>query len=182
MFQLKKGLSISVGGAVRSRALREFKKLIRTWGYALPDVEPLVLDFGLGDFARTGLIEYWLANERRAGYCGKYLFVFAGQTCPRHRHRTKHETFFLLEGNLSVTYGTKLLHLKPGDVLAIAPGIYHSFTGKGPALLLELSMPCDVSDNFFADARIPIGGNQQRRSGGVPPRVSDAAGDKSTKR
>jgi D-lyxose ketol-isomerase len=159
MFQLKKGLSISIGGTQRASALRDFKRQIAQWGYALPKVEPLVLDFGLGEFSRTGLIEYWLANEQRAGYCGKYLFVFDGQTCPRHRHRTKHETFYLLEGELSVTTGKKMLRLRPGDVLPISPGIYHSFTGVGPALLLELSMPCDVSDNFFADRRIPIGRN-----------------------
>jgi hypothetical protein len=31
----------------------------------------------------------------------------------------------------------------------------------GPALLLELSMPCEVDDNFFDDPRIPYGGNQK---------------------
>jgi len=167
MFQLKKALSICAVGPLRSRALRECKKQIKAWGYALPKVRPLVLDFGLGDFARIGLIEYWLANEGDAGYCGKYLFVFDRQTCPLHRHQTKHETFFLLEGNLLVNYGKKQRRLRPGDVLPIRPGIYHSFTGKGPALLLELSMPCEVDDNYFFDSRIPIGGNWQRTPPGA---------------
>ena len=35
-----------------------------------------------------------------------------------------------------------------------------SFTGDGPALLLELSTPCEISDNDFADDRIPIGRSQ----------------------
>ncbi len=60
----------------------------------MPPHEPLVSDFGLGDFYETGLIEYWVANEIQAGYCGKLLFVFGGQTCPMHWHKRKHETFF----------------------------------------------------------------------------------------
>jgi D-lyxose ketol-isomerase len=49
--------------------------------------------------------------------------------------------------------------LKPGDVLPIEPWDYHCFTGAGPALLLEVSKPCVIDDNYFEDTRIPIGGN-----------------------
>lgn len=159
MEELDKGLAISIDGSKRSRALRDFQKHIRGWGLALPPVTPLVLDFGLGEFERTGLIEYWIANETTAGYCGKYLFVFKGQTCPKHRHKIKHETFFLLEGRLQVQYGGKSIILRRGEVLPIRTGVYHSFTGLVPSLLLELSMPCAIDDNYFADRRIPIGGN-----------------------
>lgn len=157
MDELKKGLAISITGKLRDDALREFKQQVRQWGLALPPVEPLVLDFGLGQFRHTGLIEYWIANEATAGYCGKYLFVFKGQTCPKHRHRIKHETFFLLKGRIRVEYRGRTIDLKPGGVLPIRPGHYHSFTGLEPALLLELSMPCAVDDNDFANPAIPIG-------------------------
>jgi len=52
--------------------------------------------------------------------------------------------------------------LQPGGVLTIPPGGYHSFTGVQPSLLLELSMPCEIEDNYFADRSIPIGGNRRR--------------------
>lgn len=162
MDQLKKGLEISVHGEAAERALREFRAQAARWQVALPDVSPLVLDFGLGDFARIGLIEYWIANEAAAGYCGKYLFVFDGQTCPRHHHLTKHETFFLVKGRLAVECGGRQLELHEGGTLPIAPRIPHSFRGIGPALLLELSMPCVIDDNFFEDTRIPIGGNYRK--------------------
>ena len=38
------------------------------------------------EFDRVGLIEFWIANEKEAGYCGKYLFAFDGQQCPAHSH------------------------------------------------------------------------------------------------
>jgi quercetin dioxygenase-like cupin family protein len=163
MDELERGLAISISGAARAGALARFHEQVVQWGLVLPPVEPLVLDFGLGDFERVGLIEYWIANEAAAGYCGKYLFVFKGQTCPRHRHRVKHETFFLLEGRLEVEYEGTTRTLERGSVLSIEPHHYHRFTGLEPSMLLELSMPCAIEDNEFEDANIPIGRNAVRR-------------------
>jgi D-lyxose ketol-isomerase len=168
MDELNKGLDIAMRGLPAKRALAACQKQIKAWGVALPPVKPLVLDFGLGAFEETGLIEYWIANESGAGYCGKYLFVFDGQTCPEHRHRRKHETFFLVKGRLRVRCGNPTITLKEGDVLPIAPGIKHSFTGIGPALLLELSMPCEIADNYFTNRQIPIGGNAAPTKEGKP--------------
>ena len=157
MDELDKGLDISVQGIVRDEALKRFGEQIQEWEISMPPVEPLVLDFGLGDFYTYGLIEFWIANEARAGYCGKYLFVFDGQTCPKHRHLTKHETFFLAKGNVVLNVSGSERTFTEGGVYPIAPRTFHSFTGDGPALLLELSTPCEISDNDFADSRIPIG-------------------------
>ena len=105
MNELEKGLEIAAPREIQEEALPRFEAQIRAWDIALPSVPPLVLDFGLGDFYQTGLIEYWIANEMDAGYCAKYLFVFDGQTCPMHRHKIKHETFFLVKGALEVVVG-----------------------------------------------------------------------------
>lgn len=157
MDELDKGLEFAVRGTLRERALAAFHKWMRQWGVALPSVEPLVLDFGLGEFDQTGLIEYWIANETDAGYCGKYLFVFDGQTCPEHRHVGKHETFFVVKGRVRMTCNNRTFDMDEGEVQPVPPGQPHTFTGIGPALLLELSTPCEIDDNNFADNRIPIG-------------------------
>jgi len=154
MQELDKGLDISVTGPQAERALAAFQKQMAAWGLATPPAQPLVLDFGLGQFDRVGLIEYWIANEVEAGYCGKYLFVFDGQQCPAHSHRLKHETFFPVRGTLKVMLDGQPRTLGPGQVLPISPGHVHSFEGQGNALLLELSMPCQVSDNCFENPRI----------------------------
>ena len=157
MDELDKGLEIAVKGALHDTALAACKRQMEAWGLTMPAVEPLVLDFGLNDFNKTGLIEYWIANEAREGYCGKYLFVFDGQTCPHHRHAKKHETFFVVKGRARMTYKDRTFEMNEGDVLPVPPGDGHSFTGIGPALLLEISKPCEVDDNDFTDRRIPIG-------------------------
>lgn len=120
----------------------------------MPDVTPIPLHFGLGRFREIGETEFWVANEVEHGYCGKFLFVFDGQTCPYHHHRVKHETFFVVKGRVRMRVGDDERLLDEGDVLAMPPGTGHSFTGIGPALILEVSMPSTLHDNFFADPAI----------------------------
>jgi len=162
MEELKKAQDLSVKDDVRKKSLREFYSYVNDWQIALPNVEPLVLDFGLGDFYTNGLIECWIVNEVEAGYCAKYLFVFDGQTCPKHTHQVKAESFFMIKGELLVRYGDKEIRLKPGDVFLVEPSRYHSMTGIGPALFLEVSKPCYIDDNYFANTNIPIGGNYRK--------------------
>ncbi len=163
MDELDKGLEIGIAEERQGPILAAFHKQLAAWELAMPPVAPLVLDFGLDRFDEVGLIEYWIANELDAGYCGKYLFVFDGQTCPAHHHDEKLETFFIVKGTVAMTYGDRTFEMRPGDVLRVEPGNAHSFTGKGPALLLEVSKPCTIADNYFADPAIPIGGNYRAR-------------------
>ena len=169
MEELEIGLAIEegiVGGAEREEALRAFQTQVGEWGVTLPHVEPLIWHFGLHDFRKVGLIEYWIANEMEAGYCAKYLFLFDGQTCPTHRHGTKVETFFVVKGTVSIECGGIVHELQPGDALRVDAGSFHSFTGVGPVLLLEVSMASTVDDNHFEDPRVPYGGNYQRGRNG----------------
>ena len=159
MDELDNALRITVTGEAADKVLARFRDKIAEWGVAMPKVDPLVLDFGLGDFAKTGLIEYWIANEFEAGYCGKYLFVFDGQSCPIHWHKEKVETFFIVRGEVEMTFLGEKRIMKPGDTLKVDVDQAHGFTGNGPALLLEISKPCRIDDNYFRNRRIPIGGN-----------------------
>jgi D-lyxose ketol-isomerase len=137
----------------RGRVLKSCRVQLRKWKIVPPLSDPLVLDFGLNDFGKVGEIEFWIANEIRAGYCGKYMFVFDGQTCPLHSHRRKHETFFVVKGRICLRVGRKTLRLSEGSVFPVAPGVVHSFMGEGNALLLELSTPCQIADNVFVEPR-----------------------------
>jgi quercetin dioxygenase-like cupin family protein len=143
-----------VHGAARTEVLARCRSVIANWGLTMPAVEPLALDFGLGRFSEIGEIEFWVANEEAAGYCGKFLFVDDNQTCPYHRHDLKHETFFVMKGAVRMVIDGEEKVLREGDTLVMPPGQRHSFTGVGPALLLEVSMPSRRNDNFFADRGI----------------------------
>lgn len=147
--------NLQMHGPQREKALADFISQMREWNIAVPEAEALVLDFGIDDYQNTGLIEYWLANEMAAGYCGKYLCLFEGQSCPAHWHHTKHETFYPLKGEFEVTLENNVTKLQAGQSMAIPTTQVHSFKAVGGnALLLELSMPCDPRDNHFQDPRI----------------------------
>jgi quercetin dioxygenase-like cupin family protein len=146
--------SLQIQEPARGNAIQKCLKQLQYWEITPPGAEPLVMDFGLGEFPRVGLIEFWISNEMQAGYCGKLMFVHDGQTCPRHSHRIKHETFFVMRGKMAVTLDDESFVLGEGQSLVIEPGRVHSFSGLGPALMLELSTPCDPCDNYFEDSRI----------------------------
>jgi len=143
-----------IWGEERKEALKRSKEIIECWGIKMPLVEPQVLDLRLGNFYKVGLIEYWIANNEKEGYCGKFLFVFDHQTCPYHHHNFKHETFFILKGKVKMIIDGKETIKKEGDVLTMGQVTDHSFTGIGPALLLEISKPCQPNDNIFENKKI----------------------------
>ncbi len=161
MDELDKALAVALRGEAAAAAVQALRDQVQAWGLALPPAPPFACDFGLGRFDEIGEVEVWIANETRAGYCGKFLFVKDGQTCPMHRHRIKHETFFVVKGTVRMVCDDVPRTMGPGDVLPMPPGVRHAFTGIGPALLLEVSTPCLVDDNLFDDPRIPIGGNRR---------------------
>ncbi|MEA3401531.1 MAG: cupin domain-containing protein [Armatimonadota bacterium] len=142
---------VELAGPQRARALAAIEEQMQAWGLTMPEVEPLPLDFGLKRFDEVGETEFWVANETEHGYCGKFLFLFDGQTCPQHHHEVKHETFYVLKGRIRMCLDDGERIMEQGDVLAMAPGTGHCFTGLGPALVLEVSMPSVRRDSFFED-------------------------------
>lgn len=145
---------IELCGTERENALTAIQDQMAAWGLTMPPVQPLPLHFGLNRFKEIGETEFWIANNEQHGYCGKFLFVLDGQTCPYHQHRVKHETFFVLKGRIHMKLKEEQRIMQQGDVLGMPPGTGHSFTGLGPALVLEVSTPSILKDSFFADRNI----------------------------
>ena len=146
---------VELQGQEREIAVQKCLAKISSWGIRMPDVTPLPLHFGLHSFYDVGETEFWIANEEDAGYCGKFLFVNEGQTCPYHKHDIKHETFFVLKGRVRMVVDGLERVMDEGDILVMDAGKRHEFSGYGgPALILEVSMPSTRGDNFFANADI----------------------------
>jgi N-acetylneuraminate synthase len=146
--------NVELSGSERENVLAAIQAQMAVWGLTMPPVRPLPLHFGLNRFREIGETEFWIANDEQHGYCGKFLFVFDGQTCPYHRHHVKHESFFVLKGSIRMKVQEELRVMTEGDVLLMPPGTGHSFTGLGPALVLEVSMPSIRGDSFFDDRNI----------------------------
>ena len=143
-------------GSKKNAILKKAEGIIKRWGLKMPEgFPPLLLDFGMGDFLKTGHIEYLIVNDKINGYCGKFIFMFKGQTCPSHCHKKKHETFMVLKGAISMNMKEKgILKMKQGDILEMQQKNLHSFTAEQNSLILEVSLPSLRKDNFFENKKI----------------------------
>jgi D-lyxose ketol-isomerase len=172
-------LSPEILSAARDRGL----ELLSRAGIVLTEAEQGgmdVADFGLADFARTGLIEVVYVNNDR--YCAKELVLDAGQTCPEHRHPPvgqqpgKQETFRCRAGSVflyvagarrdapscaappgSEPYYTVWheIELGPGRQHTIPPDTLHWFqAGPGGAVVSEFSSASLDETDVFTDPRI----------------------------
>jgi quercetin dioxygenase-like cupin family protein len=145
---------ISLQGEAREKTLCMIHQVVASWGLKLPDVPPDPLHFGYHDFERIGETEFNVNNNVEQGYCGKFMFLFAGQTCPMHHHRKKHETFFIVKGKVDMELAGKKHILNQGDRLIVDQFAKHQFTALEDSLILESSKPDLVDDSIFEDQMI----------------------------
>ncbi len=73
----------------------------------------------------------WLASEQIGNAKGLTLgrvTMKAGNSNPRHRHPNCEEVLYLLRGRLEHTVGDETFVMSAGDVISIAPGVFHNAT------------------------------------------------------
>jgi quercetin dioxygenase-like cupin family protein len=71
---------------------------------------------------------------------------------PLHVHAEQYDTFYVLEGVVTVQIGEKLVELMPGDFAAVPPGVPHTFDNlredKPKVKVLNFMTPGGL-DQFF---------------------------------
>lgn len=144
-------------------------------GWALlPHFKWDITDFGLGEFAQSGLVLINLAEEKE--YCEKLMYAEANQHTPAHYHKQKKEdiicrmgilcmrvwgredkhlaekSFFLKVNNeYCMVASGSVLQLQAGERVTLEPGIWHEFWPISPQCIIgEVSTANDdAHDNFF---------------------------------
>jgi len=119
-----------------------------------------VADFGLGQLEQIGLQLVVYVNTDRV--CAKELVLFAGQTCPEHRHPPvggepgKEETFRCRVGSVRLWVdGHGEMVLRPGEQFTIPPDTLHWFqAGDDGAIVSEFSTRSTDEFDVFTDPNI----------------------------
>jgi D-lyxose ketol-isomerase len=119
-----------------------------------------VADFGLGRLDEIGLQLVVYINTERV--CAKELVLFAGQTCPEHRHPPvgddpgKEETFRCRAGTVHLHIeGAGEVVLRPGEQFTIPPDTLHWFrAGDEGAIVTEFSTRSRDELDVFTDPQI----------------------------
>lgn len=91
--------------------------------------------------------ETWMANNELEDYCGKILHIKEGQSSSMHYHLDKHETFYILDGQLMVDLintsdGTQYdpIIMSKGETLEIKRGQPHQLIAhEGDVTFFEVS-------------------------------------------
>lgn len=99
--------------------------------------------------------EIWMANNREENYCGKILKIHEGYKSSMHYHLKKHETFYILSGQLKVELiytksgNTGYKILKKGDTMEIERGQPHQLIAyDGSVEFIETSTFHEDSDSY----------------------------------
>ena len=132
-----------------------------------------VTSFGLGDFAKYGLVLVNLAELPE--YCEKLMYNTRGQRTPFHTHKRKQEDIICRIGTLAMDLRSSdegpirvlrngvecelpsgcRIYLRPGERVTLFPGAYHEFWAVSDyCILSEVSTENDdLRDNLFTDER-----------------------------
>ena len=83
---------------------------------------------------------------------------------PLHLHREQDDTFYILDGILTVQVGEDVFDIGPGDFLSIPPRVPHTFdnlhNGSEPVRAINLITPAGHFDMFDEMTRVQAGPNQ----------------------
>ena len=89
--------------------------------------------------------EHWIVNR---GYCGKKLVLNKGFRCSLHHHKKKDETFYVIKGKVLMEHDGKKQIMVPGNLVHIAPGCLHRFSGLENSEIIEFSSHHEDSDSY----------------------------------
>jgi sialic acid synthase SpsE/quercetin dioxygenase-like cupin family protein len=117
--------------------------------------------YGPENFRSHGALIVNLINRE---YCKKLVIVFPGQRHPNHRHQKKEEVFQVLHGDLEAVIDGNVHHLKPGDMVLVERGNWHSFSSVGGCVFEEVSTTHIVGDSYYEDEKIAQLDPMQRKT------------------
>jgi len=103
-------------------------------------------------------VSYLATGDTTGGAFGLYRWDLAavppaGSTPSGHFHRTMAESFYILDGTVSLYNGDKWMDTTAGDYLSVPPGGVHSFANNSgaPASMLILFAPGGPREAYFEE-------------------------------
>jgi mannose-6-phosphate isomerase-like protein (cupin superfamily) len=106
--------------------------------------------------------EIWLTNNKEENYCGKILYIKDGRSTSMHFHSKKHETFYILEGNLdieiidTITTDKYTKTITSGDAFVLDRLVPHRLIPNGGDVkFVEISTFHEDSDSYRVYRKSP---------------------------
>jgi mannose-6-phosphate isomerase-like protein (cupin superfamily) len=105
------------------------------------DLEPIVVAPGQG--ARVGNVEFLARTTDAARFNLGIIEILPGRELEAHVHAGEDDAFYILEGELTFTFGDRDVPAPPGTFVLVPPGVEHGFhnAGDGPVRMLNIHAP-----------------------------------------
>jgi len=96
-----------------------------------------------GEGHRFGNVEFLARTADTPRFTFGIIEIAAGRELEAHVHADEDDAFYLLEGELTFTFGTEQVTAGPGAFVLVPPGVEHGFRNEtaGPVRMLNLHAP-----------------------------------------
>lgn len=102
-------------------------------------------------FWSMGMLGSWLAEAKDTGggFALAEALVPGGAEPPPHTHTREDEAFYILEGEMSLRVGGRIMEAGPGDLVYLPREVEHGFELKTPTVrALFLITPAGLEEAF----------------------------------
>jgi mannose-6-phosphate isomerase-like protein (cupin superfamily) len=102
---------------------------------------PIVVAPGGGH--RVGNVEFLARSEHTPRFNLGIIEIAPGRVLEQHVHRDEDDSFYILEGELTFTFGEERAAAPPGTFVLVPPGVAHGFANEGetPVRMLNVHAP-----------------------------------------
>jgi mannose-6-phosphate isomerase-like protein (cupin superfamily) len=106
----------------------------------MPHVEakPIVVPPGGGH--RLGNVEFLARTTDTPRFTFGIIEIVAGRELEAHVHAEEDDAFYILEGELTFTFGGERVAAPPGTFVLIPPGVEHGFANEGDRAVRMLNI------------------------------------------
>jgi mannose-6-phosphate isomerase-like protein (cupin superfamily) len=105
------------------------------------EAKPIVVAPGGGH--RLGNVEFLARTADTPRFNLGIIEIAAGRVLEAHVHAEEDDAFYILEGELTFTFGGEEVPAPPGTFVLVPPGVEHGFRndGDGPVRMLNIHAP-----------------------------------------
>jgi mannose-6-phosphate isomerase-like protein (cupin superfamily) len=102
---------------------------------------PVIVPPGQGH--RVGNVEFLARTVESPRFNLGIIEIAAGRVLEEHVHAEEDDAFYILEGELTFTFGDEQAPAPPGTFVLVPPGVQHGFRNDGavPVRMLNIHAP-----------------------------------------
>ena len=102
---------------------------------------PIVVPPGQG--YRVGNVEFLARTADTPRFTFAIIEIAAGRTLDEHVHAAEDDSFYIVQGEMTFTFGNEEVAAPPGTFVLVPPGVAHGFRNDGgtPVRMLNIHAP-----------------------------------------